>query len=329
MNNDLLVVEHLIKYFSYKKKYLDKKEWVHAVDDISFSIPKGATFGVVGESGCGKTTIGRLLMRLIEPTSGSIYFEGQDLLALNFAQTRQIRKDIQIVFQDPYGSLDPNMRIRDILSEPFIVHGSLKKNEYFERIDNLLELVGLDPANSCNRFPHEFSGGQRQRICIARSIALQPHFLIFDEAVSSLDVSVQSQILNLISKIQKQYNLTYLFISHNLSVINHICDSVAVMYLGKIVEIADSDELFSKCLHPYTQALMKAIPEINNVAPKQKRAILRDDLPNPINLPSGCRFHPRCLYQTEICAKQEPELQELFPKHRVACHHPLMALKGE
>lgn len=324
MNDTYIDIQHLKKYFPYKHKYFNKKkEWVRAVDDVGFSIPKGKTFGLVGESGSGKSTVGRLIMRLIEPMAGSVIFEGQDLLKLPKKEIKLISKNIQIVFQDPFGSLDPNMRIRDIIAEPFLVHQKLGKAARVERIKKLLEQVGLDAADTLNRFPHEFSGGQRQRICIARAIALNPRFVIFDEAVSALDVSVQAQILNLIHTLQKNLDLTYLFISHNLGVIHHISDIIGVMYLGKMVEIAEVDKVFKSFKHPYTEALITAIPELDQES-KRKRAILHDEIPDPMNLPTGCRFHPRCPYRTEICLKEEPEMREMQPGWLIACHNPIV-----
>ena len=324
MNADYIKVDHLKKYFPYRHGYFKKKqEWVKAVDDIGFSIPEGKTFGLVGESGSGKSTVGRLIMRLVEPTSGSVRFEGRELLALPRSEARQVSRDIQIVFQDPFGSLDPNMRIRDIVAEPFIAHEKLGRVEMLNRIELVLEQVGLDGPDSVNRFPHEFSGGQRQRICIARAIALHPRFVIFDEAVSALDVSVQAQILNLIHDLQKDLGLTYLFISHNLGVIHHISDVIGVMYLGKMVEIAEVDDLFSAYKHPYTQALITAIPEMEQDQGR-KKVLLHDEIPDPMNLPSGCRFHPRCPYRTERCLKEEPEMREIRPGWHLACHNPLL-----
>lgn len=323
MDESYIKIHGLKKYYPYKtSRFNRKKEWIRAVDGIDLTIAQGKTFGLVGESGCGKSTVGKLIIRLINPTAGSVYIEGTDILKLPKADLKRIRRNVQIIFQDPFGSLDPNMRIGDIIAEPFITHEKLSKAERQNKVATLLELVGLDADDAMKRFPHEFSGGQRQRISIARAIALHPKFVICDEAVSALDVSIQAQIINLLKSLQQQLDLTYLFISHNLSVIHHISDIVGVMYLGKMVEIAPADIIFYTYRHPYTEALITAIPKIG-VEEQQKRILLHDEIPDPLNLPSGCRFHTRCLYRTEICSQHEPELCELEPNCFVACHHPL------
>ena len=323
MANDQIEIRDLKKYFPYKSAwYVKQKQSVKAVDGVNFDIPIGKTFGLVGESGCGKSTVGKLITRLIEPTSGSVVIDGEDILKLPKSALKGLRRNVQIIFQDPFGALNPNMRVGEIVAEPFITHEQLSRNEWEDKVADLLELVGLDPENTMHRFPHEFSGGQRQRINIARSIALNPKFVVCDEAVSALDVSVQAQILNLLNDLQKKLGLTYLFISHNLGVIRHLSSVVGVMYLGKIVETAPVDSLFSSYRHPYTEALMTVIPVIEEQE-KQIRVMLHDEIPDPMNLPVGCRFHPRCPYSTEICKKEEPALQEIEPGWLVACHHPL------
>jgi oligopeptide/dipeptide ABC transporter ATP-binding protein len=266
--------------------------------------------------------VGKLIVRLTEPTSGSVFIDGEDILRLPKSALKEFRRNIQIVFQDPFGALDPNMRVGEIVAEPFITHEKFSRNEWEDKVADLLELVGLDPENTMHRFPHEFSGGQRQRINIARSIALHPKFIVCDEAVSALDVSVQAQILNLLKDLQKKLGLTYLFISHNLGVIRHLSSVVGVMYLGKIVETAPVESLFSSYRHPYTEALMTVIPVIGK-SEERARVLLYDEIPDPMNLPSGCRFHPRCPYCNEQCKREEPALKEIEPDWFIACHHPL------
>ena len=291
---------------------------VKAVDGITFDIAKRETFGLVGESGCGKTTTGRLILRLLEPTSGSVFFEGQNIFDYNKQQLRKIRRDIQIIFQDPYASLNPRMTVGSIIGKPLEIHGIANGAALRSRVEGLLEVVGLR-AKYANRYPHEFSGGQRQRIGIARALALNPKLIICDEPVSALDVSIRAQILNLLGELQEQFDLMYLFISHDLSVVQYICNRVGVMYLGKIVEIAPKEGLYESPLHPYTQALLSAIPTIKPDLNK-KRITLEGDVPSPINPPKGCYFHPRCWLAEEICKNKEPVLAELAREHFVACH---------
>lgn len=305
---NILEVKNLKKHFPIKKGLLLKEVGtVKAVDDVSFAVRKGETLGLVGESGCGKSTLGRTLIRLYEPTAGDISFRGKNWLQVHGSELRKERKDMQMIFQDPYSSLDPRMTVGQILSEPFEIHGTLKSEERKAKVKELLQTVGLK-ATHINRYPHEFSGGQKQRICIARALALDPQLIIADEPVSALDVSIQAQILNLMKDLQKKFNLTYVFISHDLSVIEHLCDRIAVMYLGKIVEVASREELFSNPQHPYTQALISAIPRIGEGKKKMKKS-LSGEVPSPINPPSGCYFHPRCPKKMDICAQKAPVLQ--------------------
>jgi oligopeptide/dipeptide ABC transporter ATP-binding protein len=320
LNNVILKTNNLKKHFPVKSGVLATvKGHVKAVDGISMEVMEGETFGIVGESGCGKSTLGRLLLRLIEPTGGECSInEDRNIFELSPKEMRMLRKDVQIIFQDPYASLNPKMKIGDIVGESLKIYKIIpdeKKRK--ERVQELLEKVGLSKEHY-NRFPHEFSGGQRQRVCIARALALNPKLIVCDEAVSALDVSVQAQILNLLKDLQKEFNLTYIFISHDLSVIKFICNRVGVMYLGKIVELADSDTLFNKPAHPYTRALLSAIPEPNPRKTKDK-IVLNSDMPNPINLPKGCRFHTRCEYAVDSCKQAIPELEPIAEGHFVAC----------
>ncbi|HKX29333.1 MAG TPA: dipeptide ABC transporter ATP-binding protein [Blastocatellia bacterium] len=314
MTNSLLIeVQDLKKYFP-----TSNKRFVHAVDGVSFSIQRGETLGLVGESGCGKSTIGRCILRLIEPTSGEVRFDGSDLAKLGRAELRRLRRRMQIIFQDPYSSLNPRMKIGAIIAEPFEVHGVNGKKERREQVAELLRLVGLDP-DFAERYPHQFSGGQRQRIAIARALALTPDFILADEPVSALDVSVQAQVVNLLQDLQERFGLTYLFISHGLSLVKHISTRVGVMYLGKLVELAPAEEIYAKPLHPYTEALLAAIPIPDPEFKSSSNHKLTGDVPSPIAPPPGCRFHTRCPYAMEQCKTQEPKFNEVSPGHWVAC----------
>jgi oligopeptide/dipeptide ABC transporter ATP-binding protein len=313
MNGHLVEVRNLFKHFPID----GSDDVVRAVDGVSFTILRGETLGLVGESGCGKSTVGRCLLRLLEPTAGQLSFEGRDVLSLGKAELRELRREMQIVFQDPYASLNPRMRVGDIVGEPLVIHGIGTKSERRDRVADLLRRVGLDP-NYSRRYPHEFSGGQRQRIGVARTLALNPKLIVADEPVSALDVSVQAQVVNLLQDLQSEFGLTYLFISHGLAVVEHISTRVAVMYLGRIVEIASAAELYATPLHPYTQALLSAIP-VPDPQRKRERVVLQGDVPTPINPPSGCRFRTRCPIAIEECAQVDPELREVSPGHAVAC----------
>ncbi len=318
----LLIIEDLKKHYPVSGGGLlsRKKIAVKAVDGVSLEVFRGETFGLVGESGCGKTTLGRCVLRLEEPTSGGVFFEGRDVLAFEAKSLRSLRKEMQIIFQDPYSSLDPRQTIGRIVSEPLRVHRALTKAELRRRVEGLLEVVGMLPEH-LHRYPYEFSGGQRQRICVARALALNPKLIIADEPVSALDVSIQAQILNLLVELQRQFSLTYVFISHDLSVVRHLCDRVAVMYLGRIVELAEGGELYARPWHPYTQALLSAVP-VANPDLKRRRIHLEGDVPSPINTPPGCAFHPRCLHRQEECSRAAPIMIELEPGHFVTCHYP-------
>jgi oligopeptide/dipeptide ABC transporter ATP-binding protein len=293
---------------------------VKAVDGIDLDVGEGETFGVVGESGCGKSTLGRCILRLEEPSSGSILYRGQDLLRCDAKALRSLRREMQIVFQDPYSSLDPRQTVGRIIAEPFMVHHQLERDKLRLRIEELMSLVGLLPEH-LSRYPHEFSGGQRQRICIARALALHPKLIIADEPISALDVSIQAQILNLLVDLGRRFGLTYIFISHDLRVVRHFCDRMAVMYLGRIVEIAPTTKIYGHAMHHYTRALLDAVPRVNPNLRKE-RAPLEGDVPSPINPPSGCTFHPRCPGRQDVCAGKAPVLSELEPGHWVACYFP-------
>jgi oligopeptide/dipeptide ABC transporter ATP-binding protein len=315
----LLTVNHLKKYFPIRRGVLSRvAAYVKAVDDVSFTINKGETFGLVGESGCGKTTAGRAVLRLLEPDAGSIHFDGIDLLSLGSHELRARRRDMQIIFQDPYASLNPRMTIRSIVGEPFVIHGIASGSEKEDQVASLLKTVGLDPS-VMNRYPHEFSGGQRQRIGIARALALRPKLIVADEPVSALDVSIQAQIINLLADLQQEFGLTYLFISHAIPVIEHISTRIGVMYLGKLVEVGTSAQICLAPKHPYTQALLSAVP-IPDPAAKKQRIVLTGDVPTPINPPTGCRFHTRCPIAVERCKIEEPPLRKLDDGRDAACH---------
>lgn len=325
-DRQFLEVENLVKYFPiYTKGVILKKQVgvIHAVDGVNFSIEKGTTFGLVGESGCGKTSTARAIMQLDPPTSGNIYLDGEDVEGIFKSKKKseilRLRRKMQYVFQNPYASLDPRMTVADIIMEPFTIHKNVPKSEWHDKLYDLLELVGLEDYHA-ERYPHEFSGGQRQRICIARALAVEPQLLIADEPVASLDVSIRAQILNLLQDLQRKLGMTYLYISHDLSTVRHICNKVAVMYLGKFVEIADTDELFDSPLHPYTQALMTAIPIPDPEITREDRIVLLGEVPSPINPPSGCRFQPRCIYAKERnCIEKSPKLIDVGRGHLVAC----------
>ena len=317
-NYELVVVKDLVKYFPVRAGVLQRvKAHVQAVDKVSFTVREGETLGLVGESGCGKTTVGRSILRLIEPTSGSVFINGEDVMQMRAQSLKAARRNMQIIFQDPYASLNPRLPIGESVMEGLHIHNVGHPKERWEIALTMLKKVGLEDYHA-RRYPHEFSGGQRQRIGIARALALQPKFIVCDEPVSALDVSIQSQVLNILKDLQNEFGLTYLFIAHNMSVVEHISDRVAVMYLGKMVELADREELFRKPLHPYTQALLSAIP-IPDPTLKRERIILKGDVPSPLNPPKGCRFHPRCPWAIDICSQQEPEFKELLPGHFVAC----------
>ena len=317
--DELIRLENVKKYFQANKALREENRvYIKAVDGVSLTLRYGETFGLVGESGCGKSTLGQTILRLEDPTDGSIYYRGTDIAKLSSSELRPYRREMQIIFQDPYSSLDPKMTVGAIIAEPLIVHKMGDAKERERRVAELLELVGLRPEHA-KRYPHEFSGGQRQRIGIARALAVNPKFVICDEAVSALDVSIQAQVLNLLRRLQQELGLTYLFIAHGLAVVKYISDRVGVMYLGKIVEVADSDEIYAHPLHPYTQALIKAIPEPNpDIA--QSDDLLTGDVPSPIDPPSGCRFHTRCPFATERCSAEEPQLRDVGSGHLCACH---------
>ncbi len=315
---NLIEIKELVKYFPVRGGLLQRVvAWVQAVDNISFNIRQGETVGLVGESGCGKTTVGRTLLRLIEPTSGSVVFDGVDLARLKGKELKGMRRNMQIIFQDPYASLDPRMPIGESIAEGLKIHNIGTSRQRFDTVIEMLRKVGMEDYHA-RRYPHEFSGGQRQRIGIARALALRPKFIVADEPVSALDVSIQSQVLNILKELQREFGLTYLFIAHNLSVVEHISDRVAVMYLGKMFEMTNREELFRNPLHPYTQALMSAIP-IPDPTLKRERIILQGDVPSPLNPPGGCRFHPRCPVALDICSNEEPPFREVSHDHMIAC----------
>lgn len=313
MGDVLLEVKNLKKYFKTPRGTL------HAVDDVSFTLERGKTLGIVGESGCGKTTTGRTILRLEEPTSGEVFFEGEDITKVSKGEMRKLRKDMQLIFQDPFSSLDPRMTVSQAIEEPIKLASLIKdKNQRFLRVLELMDTVGL-AQRLVNTYPHELDGGRRQRIGIARALAMNPKFIVCDEPVSALDVSIQAQILNLMKQVQKEYDLTYIFITHDLSVVNHFSDDIAVMYLGRLIEKAPSDKLFDKPMHPYTQALLSAIP-VPRLHDRGKRILIKGEITSPINPKPVCRFANRCPYCTELCTSQEPPLVEVEPQHFVACH---------
>jgi oligopeptide/dipeptide ABC transporter ATP-binding protein len=319
----LVAIDSLKKYFPIRKGLLQREVGhVHAVDDVTFSVQEGETLGLVGESGCGKSTLGRTIVRLLEPTEGSVLFEGRDISKLGARKLRPLRREMQMVFQDPYASLNPRKRVGSIIGTPLKIHG-VDKSERRQRVLELLETVGLSPEHY-NRFPHEFSGGQRQRIGVARALALRPKLIVADEPVSALDVSIQSQMLNLLDDLQKELSLTYIFIAHDLGVVRHVSNRIAVMYLGKLVELSPAEELYQRPIMPYTEALLSAVPIPDpDLSHERERIVLQGDVPSPINPPSGCRFHPRCRYMTDICKEIEPPLTSYGNGHLAACHHPL------
>lgn len=316
---DMIIVKNLVKYYPvFGGVFRQEVDQVQAVDDVSFTIREGETLGLVGESGCGKTTVGHTMLKLREPTSGSVIFDGVDVFKLSNRELKSIRRKIQIVFQDPYASLDPRLPVGESIAEGLKIHKIGTNKDRVNVVLDALKNVGLEEYHA-HRYPHEFSGGQRQRIGIARALALNPEFIVLDEPVSALDVSIQAQVLNILKDLQQEFGLTYLFVAHNLAVVEHISDRVAVMYLGKIVELASRDNLFRKPLHPYTQALMSAIP-LPDPTKKRDRIILEGDVPSPLDPPFGCRFHPRCPFVENVCGRDEPELREVEPDHFVACH---------
>jgi oligopeptide transport system ATP-binding protein len=328
MSELLLEAVDLIKHFPVRSGTVRRgpKDVVHAVDGVSLDVRRGETLGIVGESGCGKSTLGRLLVRLLAPTSGTVRFRGTDITSLSKRELRPFRREMQMIFQDPYASLNPRKRVGQILEDPFRIHRTGSAREIRKDVQRLLEVVGLAPDH-VNRYPHEFSGGQRQRIGVARALALNPQLIVADEPVSALDVSIQAQVINLLDDLQDEFQLTYVFIAHDLGIVHHVSDRIAVMYLGVVVELGPSDDLFAHPIHPYTEALLSAIPaieayELDGVVPRQ-RIVLEGEVPSPIDPPSGCRFHPRCAYATEICRIERPQLESHGKGRLAACHHPL------
>src|SRR5438105_5817044 len=323
-NGTLLEIKSLKKYFPIRKGVLQREvDRVHAVDDVTLSVAKGETVGLVGESGCGKSTLGRCIVRLLEPTEGDVVFQGRSIGKLGPRALRPLRREMQMIFQDPYASLNPRKRVGSIVGGPLKIHGLGDRRERKKQVEELLETVGLSPEHY-NRFPHEFSGGQRQRIGVARALALRPKLVIADEPVSALDVSIQAQVINLLADLQEDFQLTYVFVAHDLGVVRHVSVRIAVMYLGKIVELSPAENLYWRPIMPYTEALLSAVPIPDpDLAEKRDRIVLEGDVPSPINPPSGCRFHPRCRYATDVCQQIEPPLVDYGKGHLAACHHPL------
>ena len=323
-NGALVEVTNLKKYFPIRAGILQREvARVHAVDDVSLAVSKGETVGLVGESGCGKSTLGRCIVRLLEPTAGDVVFDGRSIGKLGARSLRPLRRQMQMVFQDPYASLNPRKRVGTIVGDPLKIHGLGDRKERKKQVEELLKTVGLSPEHY-NRFPHEFSGGQRQRIGVARALALRPKLIVADEPVSALDVSIQAQMVNLLEELQDEFGLTYLFIAHDLGVVRHVSDRIAVMYLGKLVELSPAEELYTRPIMPYTEALRSAVPIPDpDLSDKRERIVLEGDVPSPIHPPSGCRFHPRCRYATEVCSQIEPPLVDYGNGHLAACHHPL------
>jgi oligopeptide transport system ATP-binding protein len=323
-NGALVEVTSLKKYFPIRAGILQREvARVHAVDDVSLAVSKGETVGLVGESGCGKSTLGRCIVRLLEPTAGDVVFDGRSIGKLGARSLRPLRREMQMVFQDPYASLNPRKRVGTIVGDPLKIHGLGDRKERKKQVEELLKTVGLSPEHY-NRFPHEFSGGQRQRIGVARALALRPKLIVADEPVSALDVSIQAQMVNLLEDLQDEFGLTYIFIAHDLGVVRHVSDRIAVMYLGKLVELSPAEELYTRPIMPYTEALLSAVPIPDpDLSEKRERIVLEGDVPSPIHPPSGCRFHPRCRYATEICSQIEPPLVDYGNGHLAACHHPL------
>ena len=320
----LVEVEDLVTHFPIREGLLGRQVGaVHAVDGVTFSVREGETLGLVGESGCGKSTLGRTIVRLLEPTSGDVRFQGRSIARLGARELRPLRREMQMVFQDPYASLNPRKRIGSIIAAPMRIHGVGDARERRRRVQDLLDVVGLSPEHY-NRYPHEFSGGQRQRIGVARALALRPKLVVADEPVSALDVSIQSQMLNLLEDLQEEFHLTYIFIAHDLGVVRHVSDRIAVIYLGKLVELSPAAELYERPIMPYTEALLSAVPIPDpDLSDQRERIVLQGDVPSPIDPPPGCRFHPRCRYRTDVCAAVEPPLVDYGGGHLAACHHPL------